>query len=457
MELEIGRIVELRKIAQSMGKGNFNFDFSMDPKDEVGELGKDLLNLGRELEARYEEVKTMARLAVKINSTFLLEEILEQAYDAFAPLLPYDRIGLALIEEGYNGNKQVVAKWAKSEFDNIKIRPGFKAGLAGSSLETIITTGKPRILNDLEEYLQAHPQSHATNLAVKEGIRSSLTCPLIAMGKPIGFIFFSSREKNTYRDIHIEIFLELASFLSNTVEKSTLYQQLLELNEEKSRLIGLVAHDLRNPIGVIQGFIEIIKIKKPGEELSPRHLTYLDKMYQTCQRMLGIVDTFLDVRLIESGQLVLSPRKLSINKFLDEYLESTEILAASKDISIKRKIQPDLPEIKFDGNRIEQVLHNLFDNAIKYADHGTQITLEAQKVQNGVQISVTDQGKGIPEDEIPMIFREFHRGNHNFLAKERSTGIGLMIVKRLVEAHGGNIRVESQIGKGSTFLFTLPL
>jgi len=131
--------------------------------------------------------------------------------------------------------------------------------MAGSSLERVLATGEPRILDDLEAYLAAHPRSESTRLIVAEGVRSSLTCPLVANGKPVGFLFFSSRERGTYRRAHVELFMEIAGQLALIVEKSRLYELLLELDQVKNRFLGMAAHDLRNPIGVVRSYAELLQ------------------------------------------------------------------------------------------------------------------------------------------------------------------------------------------------------
>jgi diguanylate cyclase (GGDEF)-like protein len=139
------------------------------------------------------------------------------------------------------------ARWGRSDAQRIYLKNGFSAWMEGSSLQTILETGQPRILNDLEAYLQSHPDSKSTALVVKEGVRSSLTCPLVAIGKPVGFLFFSSFEKNTYRNAHVDLFMQIANQLSSIVEKSRLYEELKRVNNElrqtRDRLEFLVSHD----------------------------------------------------------------------------------------------------------------------------------------------------------------------------------------------------------------------
>jgi signal transduction histidine kinase len=147
----------------------------------------------------------------------------------------------------------------------MEITKGYDAPLQGSSLQTIIETKQPRILNNLEEYLKEHPLSDSTQKIVREGVRSSFTCPLIAMGKPIGFLFFSSNKPNTYDKTHQELYMQIANQLSVIVEKSRYLQQLLESNKLKNKFLGMAAHDLRNLLTAISGYIELFLSNGLGE------------------------------------------------------------------------------------------------------------------------------------------------------------------------------------------------
>jgi class 3 adenylate cyclase len=202
--------------------------------DEIDQLAKLLRDLSAFLEARFRELYALLHLTREINLGLLLEEVLDRAYDNLRSVLPYDRLGVALLEDD---GRTVRARWARTNADELKIERGYAAPLAGSSLERILATGEPRILNDLAAYHREHPASESTRRIVEEGIRSSLTCPLISSGKPVGFMFFSSRRAAAYRDVHVEIFKLIAGHLSLVVEKSKLYQQILHEKENSERLL----------------------------------------------------------------------------------------------------------------------------------------------------------------------------------------------------------------------------
>ncbi|MDH3254395.1 MAG: diguanylate cyclase [Acidobacteriota bacterium] len=225
--MEDPRFESYLRATEAMGRGQFDVEMSVSGHDEVARLGEALLALAENLRSRFDEVARLSRIAERVNAGLVLEEVLDQIFDSFRSVIPYERIGLGLLDAD---GDVLRSRWSRSELGKIRLGRGFAAPMAGSSLEEIIRTGRPRILNDLEDYLRRKPESEATRLIVEEGFRSSLTCPLVALGKPIGFLFFSSREKNTYGEIHQGHFLQLAGQVSVILEKSRLYQELLDLN-----------------------------------------------------------------------------------------------------------------------------------------------------------------------------------------------------------------------------------
>ena len=202
--------------------------------DDLGELARILQDLTRVLDERFDELHALLQLTQEINMGLLLEEVMDKAYATLKSVLPYDRLGVALLER----DGQVVrARWEKADYPDLMLRRGYAGAMNGSSLQAIIASGEPRIINDLAAYLAQHPSSDSTHLMVAEGIRSSLTCPLISVGKPVGFMFFSSLAPDTYKGLHVDVFKLIAGHLSVVVEKSNLYQQILEEKEKSERLL----------------------------------------------------------------------------------------------------------------------------------------------------------------------------------------------------------------------------
>ena len=420
--------------------------------DDLGELGAALTELRRELVTRQADLRALVAVTAKINAGLVLDEVMDQIYESFRTLIPYDRLGVALIEDG----TRVVTRWAHASGGRIDLGPGYSAPLAGSSLALLLASGEPRILNDLEAYLAAHPQSESTRFIVAEGIRSSLTCPLLAAGKPIGFLFFSSRERGTYERAHVELFQEIAGQVAITIEKGQLYAQLVQANEAKNRLLGIVAHDLRNPAAVVRGYVGLLLGDAIGP-LAADQRDVLERVDRAVERALRLIHDLVDLSAVTAGRLDLRRAPIAAGALLAGCADAAALLARAKGIRIVRDLPAELPAVLVYRDRVEQVAANLPDNAIKFSPSGRTITLRARAAGRFVSVEVIDEGPGIPVADLPRLFAEFTRGTARPTAGERSTGLGLAISWRLVHEHGGALTVASRPDVGTTFTFTLPI
>ena len=202
------------------------------------DLGDALIALGSRLDHKFAEIKALNEITEHVNAGMFFDEVLDHVFETFTKIIPYDRIGVGLLEKSKAGETLVRSQWNRAKYGQILLGKGYAAVLKDSSLQAVAELGEPRILNDLEEYLLGHPDSQSTAMIVKEGIRSSLTCPLIARHEVIGFIFFSSHEKGAYRDQHIELFSQIAGELAITLEKSRAYEDLYLRNEFIKKVFG---------------------------------------------------------------------------------------------------------------------------------------------------------------------------------------------------------------------------
>ena len=446
------RIQRLVQAARRMREGDFNLDLAVRGADELDQLAVELLQLSHSLDQRFTELRAVAQVAERVNAGLVLDEVCGQVYDTFRGLIPYDRIGLALLEDG---GRTLRARWARTEAPRVCLPVGFAAPMEGSSLQQVLSTGEPRILNDLPAYLAQHPGSDSTRLVVQEGVRASLTCPLIVEGKPVGFLFFSSFQAGSYQDAHVHLYKAIAAQLSVIVEKSRLYQELIELDRFRSRMLGVAAHDLRNPLALVLNSLELIELGVGGP-LTDQGQRLISGATRAAARMVTLIEDLLDVSAIEAGRLVLQRADLDVVPWLAAIAADQQLLAERKGIALRTDL-PQGPLIgSFDRNRMEQVVINLVGNAIKFSQPDTTVTLGARRDGPSLSIFVQDQGPGIGPGDLSRLFTPFARTANQPTGGEASTGLGLAISKRIVEVHEGELTVDSKVGRGSVFTIELP-
>lgn len=461
------RLRQYIEAAENLKNGKYDVELFVTPTgdDMVGRLGLALRDLAHTLERRYQELQKLDQITRHINAGLLLDEILENIYRDFREIIPYNRIGCALLEDG---GRILRARWAKSDQPQVRLYVGYEAPMAGSSLERILQTGRPRIINDLGDYLLRKPESESSRLVYEEGVRSSLTCPLIANGVPVGFIFFSSSEINTYQQTHIHSFMRIAEQLSVIVEKGRLVSELAEqkaaiedinselvrLSDLKNQFLGVAAHDLRNPIAYIQMATDFMLI----EEGIPQdnRVQMLQDISDQAEHMLVLLNELLDVTQIESGRLDLKYSEIDVDTFLQDAVNRHARMAAPKGTAITLlDVTPGVA--RADADRLRQVIDNLISNAVKYAPAGSTVHVKAEQMSGVWRFSVADEGPGIKPEERNKLFQDFARLSARPTGGESSTGLGLAITRRIITAHGGEIGVNSEPGHGATFWFTLPI
>jgi signal transduction histidine kinase len=253
-----------------------------------------------------------------------------------------------------------------------------------------------------------------------------------------------------------QLIKEKKNLQSTLAELKKLNDKLSELNLEKNRYIGMVAHDLRNPIGIAESFSEIL-IENLTNFTNDTQLEYLKQINDSCSFSLNLIRDFLDTSKIEAGIFDLNLNDQEYLSFVKNNILQNHILAQKKFQQIIINTSCDEVIITFDKNKIQQVLNNLLSNAIKYSAGNTTILIDISKKENFIVTKITDQGLGIPENEITKLFRPFQTTSVKPTANEKTTGLGLAIVKKIVEAHNGTIKVESTVGVGTTFIFSLPI
>jgi two-component system phosphate regulon sensor histidine kinase PhoR len=230
---------------------------------------------------------------------------------------------------------------------------------------------------------------------------------------------------------------------------------LRRLERARQEFVGNASHELRTPLTAIRGYVETLlegALHEPG-----RARPFLEVVARHAERMSRLVDDLLDLSNIESGRLQLERHAVPLNEVARPVLALHQEAASKKGITLRLEIPPDLPPALADRDRLQQILINLVDNAIKFTPAG-QVTLSAQKASSSrLEVMVTDTGKGISSMDLPRVTERFYRVDRARSRELGGTGLGLSIVKHLVHAHGGELHIESELGKGTTVRFTLPV
>lgn len=257
----------------------------------------------------------------------------------------------------------------------------------------------------------------------------------------------------TYFDFNNEKLIMIT--INDNTKQEEQKKHLKKLNELKNKFLGLAAHDLRNPISVIKMFSSTI-LNNFNDNLSKEQIEFIEAINKRSDYMLSLVENFLDYSTIEAGKMDLFKTANDYIEFVRDIVNVNKYLAKIKNISINTEFTENELILKFDRNKIEQVLNNLIGNAIKYSDENTSIKIKIRKKGNKVITNIIDQGFGIPQDYLINIFKEYYVvDNKSLSSDERKTGLGLTIVKKIVEAHNGTINVTSEVGKGSNFSFEI--
>ena len=260
------------------------------------------------------------------------------------------------------------------------------------------------------------------------------------------------RSDSTY-----ELYEELARANNDLVtaqrELARTIAELQRLNAWKDELLGMAAHDLRNPLTANSAFITFLLRSSEGWGEDAGVL--LARLRANSEYMLRLVDSVLDFAAIQSGHVRLQREPSSLDAIIRTVLETSRIIAEAKDVEIHYFAQ-EISDMVVDRVKLSQAIQNLIANAVQYSPSGASIDVRLLRTSGGARIDVEDRGPGIPPSEVPELFKPFKRLSTANVTRQRSVGLGLAITRRLVEAHGGAIAVESQVGKGSTFSITLP-
>jgi PAS domain S-box-containing protein len=319
-------------------------------------------------------------------------------------------------------------------------------------LMRVLTTGEPVLLSPMSETFldrMVHNESRR-NVLRDLGLRAVVCVPLLSSKRVIGALSLMGSERR-FDEQDLELASELARRAALAVDNARLYRAAEQATRARDDMLGVVAHDLRNPLSTIVMSASLL-LELPADTEGTLMRRQIEIVQRAADQMNRLIQDLLDVRRIDGGQLAIDRKPESVTVVMNEAVEMLRPLAAANSLELIAQLASQLPPVLADAPRILQVMSNLVGNAVKFTPPGGRIILRAEPVDDEVRFTVADTGPGIAPEQLPHLFGRYWQGDRR---DRRGIGLGLAIAKGIVEAHGGRIWVESTVGSGSDFHFTL--
>ncbi|HME61517.1 MAG TPA: GAF domain-containing protein, partial [Candidatus Binatia bacterium] len=424
------------------------------------------VRLFRELEARTNELtrsvgelQALGEVGQAVSSTLDLETVLTRIVSHAVQLSGTDGGAIYEYDEASEEFHLRAADHMEKELiDALRANPprlgDGVVGRAAASREPV------QVPNILEEHAYA---PRMRQMLERYGFRASLAVPLLREDRIIGGLVVRRKSAGEFRSEVIELLKTFATQSVLAIQNARLFREIEEksrqieaANRHKSEFLANMSHELRTPLNAIIGFSEVLQEKLFGE-LNEKQAEYTDDILTSGRHLLALINEILDLSKVEAGRMELEVATFDLPLAIDNARTFVRERAINHGITLDLAVDERLGDFVGDERKIKQILLNLLSNAVKFTPEGGRITINARLTNGSVEISVSDNGVGIAPEDQPKIFEEFRQVGSDYARKSEGTGLGLTLAKRFVELHGGKIWVESQVGKGSTFIFTLPI
>jgi PAS domain S-box-containing protein len=358
-----------------------------------------------------------------------------------------------------------IARLAVAHLDPAKIelaklvRERYEDATAFYSVPYVIRTGRPAIVPEITDHMivaVAKGDDEHIRLMRELGLRSYICVPLMARGRALGALTLaSSQSGRRYTDADVRFAEDVASRAAMAVENARAYDQLQKANRLKDDFLATLSHELRTPLNAILGYSRMLTA---GIVTGERVTRALDTIERNATALTQLVEDILDVSRIASGKLRLNVQPVDLSSVLQEAVATVKPAAEAKRIGLQTVIDPQVGLVSGDPDRLRQIVWNLLSNAVKFTPREGLVQLRLERVNSSVDIVVTDTGIGIAPDFIPHIFERFRQADSGTARQHAGLGLGLAIVRNLVEMHGGTVQAASgDGGSGTTFRVKLPL
>lgn len=489
-------LIDLGRSATEMGEGNLRFVvFHQDQKNEIGRLARAMDSMRNRLRESYDELqawsytleervsnrtvqlgeaqKQAERTAQQLQAVYdeslsvvneaQIQPVLDTFIDRILLLLDANYCAVWLLEDDLATVRLVATNDIRRRVNTGDVRMDAQVGIVGQA----ILLNQPIIVNHYEHYehrIHLDAYYYEDELPFHRGV----CAPLKFAGANIGAVVVGRSADSNPFDLDDQRQLILfANMVSPSVRNAQLFSQLQlavkeakKANDVKTRFLASVTHELRTPLNLIINNIDFMRVGAFGE-VNDEQVSRLNQTVRSAEHLLYLINDLLDVSKIEAGEMQLFIQVQELYTMLEDAVDNAYAMLDTYDnkadlIDFRIDIDDDLPEIPMDSRRIRQVLNNLLSNGIKFTKEGA-VTLKVFATTAGVHFSVHDTGMGIPQEEMPKLFAAFQRTDSATQQAIEGTGLGLPISRYMVQQHGSDLTVSSEVGVGTTFAFTLPL
>jgi signal transduction histidine kinase len=421
-------------------------------------LFKELQDRTRALARSVEELQVLGEVGRAVSSTLDLETVLttiirranQLSGTDFGVIYEYD-------ETTERFRLRATENLAEDLVELLRANPLARGeGAMGRAAEA----GEPVQIPDILE--EGAYQSRVREALVRSGHRALLAVPLLREDTIIGCLVVNRKAAGAFAPETIELLKTFATQSVLAIQNARLFREIEEksaelevANRHKSEFLANMSHELRTPLNAVIGFSEVL-IDRLFGELNAKQDEYLQDILSSGRHLLSLINDILDLSKIEAGRMELELGPFELPVALDNALTLVRERASRHGISLRVSADPEIVEIVADERKVKQVLVNLLSNAVKFTPEGGQVTVSLIRANGAVEIAVSDTGIGIAAEDQDAIFEEFRQVGSDYTRKREGTGLGLPLAKRFVELHGGRIWVKSEVGKGSTFTFSIP-
>ncbi len=403
------------------------------------------------------ELKALGEVGQAVSSTLDLETVLSTIVSRANDLAGMD--GGAIYEYDEGREEFQLRATDKLSEELIEVLRAAHIRKGEGAVGGVAVTGEPVVIRDIVG--TGSYQSRVRELLLRMGYQSALAVPLLRENHLLGGLVVVRKSAGEFAPEVIDLLRTFATQSALAIQNARLFReiedkgrQLEAASRHKSEFLANMSHELRTPLNAITGFSEVLE--RMFGEINPKQTEYLQDILSSGRHLLSLINDILDLSKIEAGRMELSLANFHLPLALDNAITLIKERAARHGIGLDISVDPALGEFVGDERKIKQVLLNLLSNAVKFTPEGGRIGVKAALADGAVEIAVSDTGIGIAPKDQEAIFEEFRQVGSDEARKVEGTGLGLTLTKKFVELHGGRIWVESDVGKGSTFRFTLP-